>query len=97
APEGVIPTERDSGGPVAAADFDGDGDVDLFVGGRCVPGAWPTAAQSHLLRNDGGKFIDITSEAAPALVAPGMVTAALWSDANGDGTPDLLIVGEWMA
>ena len=66
--------ETDSGGPVVAADFDRDGDLDLYVGGRCVPGAYPTAAKSHLLRNDAGKFTDITP---PALATTGMVTAAL--------------------
>ncbi len=94
APEGALPMERDSGGPVVAADFDRDGDLDLYVGGRCVPGAYPTAAKSHLLRNDGGKFIDITP---PALAQTGMVTGALWSDADGDGWSDLLLTHEWGA
>ena len=97
APEGSLPQVRDSSGPVAAADFDGDGDTDLFVGGRCVPGAWPTPPHSRLLRNDGGKFIDVTAASAPDLVQPGMVTGATWADVNGDRRPDLVVVGEWMA
>ncbi len=85
---------RDSGGVVAAADFDRDGDLDLFVGGRCVPGAYPTTPQSRLLENQGGKFVDAT-EKAPGLRNAGMVTSAVWSDANGDGWIDLLATYEW--
>lgn len=95
APDGTIPEERDSGGAVAAADFDRDGDLDLFVGGRSVPGAWPVAARSHLLRNEGGKFTAVTDKLAPELAAPGMVTGAGWTDADADGWPDLLIVQEF--
>ena len=54
------PNIRDSGGPVAAADFDRDGDLDLFVGGRVVRGRYPTTPNSRLLRNDNGKFADAT-------------------------------------
>jgi enediyne biosynthesis protein E4 len=94
APEKTIPNETDSGGPVVAADFDRDGDLDLYVGGRCVPGAYPTAAKSHLLRNDAGKFTDITP---PGMATTGMVTSALWTDADGDGWSDLLLAHEWGA
>ncbi|HWB05581.1 MAG TPA: FG-GAP-like repeat-containing protein [Verrucomicrobiales bacterium] len=94
APKDALPAETDSGGPVVAADMDRDGDLDLYVGGRCVPGAYPLPAKSHLLRNDAGKFTDITP---PELVSTGMVTAALWSDADGDGWIDLLVAHEWGA
>ena len=90
-----LPDLRDSGGPVAAADFDGDGDVDLFVGGRLVPGAFPTTPKSRLLENQGGQFVDVTETRAAGLGAAGMVTGALWSDADGDGRLDLLLTTEW--
>ena len=95
APQGALPDERDSGSVVAAADFDRDGDLDLFVGGRSIPGAYPLAAPSHLLVNDGGKFTDRTADLAPDLRRLGMVTSAVWSDVNNDGWLDLLVTLEW--
>lgn len=92
APNNALPNMTDSGGPVVAGDFDHDGQVDLFVGGRCVPGAYPTASKNHLLHNEGGKFTDVTP---PELASTGMVTAALWSDVDGDGWVDLLLAHEW--
>ncbi|MFP6901505.1 MAG: VCBS repeat-containing protein, partial [Opitutales bacterium] len=86
---------RDSGGPVAAADFDRDGDLDLFVGGRVVRTRYPTTPNSRLLRNDGGKFSDLTDTLAPGLRLTGMVTGAIWSDFDGDGWLDLLVTHEW--
>jgi hypothetical protein len=65
------------------------------VGGRSVPGAYPELPVSHLLINDGGRFTDATDALAPGLGQTGLVTAALWSDADGDGDPDLLIAHEW--
>ncbi|CAN5218541.1 VCBS repeat-containing protein [soil metagenome] len=94
APDSALPDIRDSGGAAAAVDFDRDGDLDLFVGGRIVPGSYPLSPRSRLLRNDGGHFTDVTGELAPGLSECGMVTAALWSDADGDGWPDLLLTTE---
>src|SRR5437867_3580127 len=95
APEDALPDLRDSGSVVAAADFDRDGDLDLFVGGRCVPGRYPLAPHSCLLRNDGGRFIEVTEQVAPSLQQSGLVTSAVWSDVNGDGWLDLLVTHEW--
>ena len=92
----ALPGQPFSSGPAGAADFDRDGDLDLFVGGRVVPGQYPTSPGSRLLRNDGsGQFEDVTATIAPSLAKTGMVTGALWSDADGDGDLDLLLTQEW--
>ena len=82
---------------VKPADIDGDRDLDLFVGGRVVPGAYPTAPASYMLINNGkGKFKDSTSVINAALQKIGMVTDAVFTDLNNDQQPDLIVVGEWM-
>jgi enediyne biosynthesis protein E4 len=82
---------------VRASDINGDGFIDLFVGGRVIPGRYPETPESFLLINDGkGKFTDHTSTMAPALKTIGMVTDAAWLDLNGDKKQDLVLVGEWM-
>ena len=89
----ALPALHSSGGTVAAHDFDMDGDLDLFAGGRALPGRYPLAPQSYLLENTGGTFVDVTPE---ALRAPGMVTDALWMDMDGDQRAELVLAGEWM-
>jgi enediyne biosynthesis protein E4 len=92
---GALPPNADNCGALAAHDFDKDGDLDLFVGGRCVTGAYGTDPASYLLTNDGkGKFTDATP---PALSKLGMVTGAVWANIMGDAAPELIVVGEWMA
>ncbi len=91
----LLPDLRDSGGPVTAADFDRDGDLDLFVGGRVVPGAYPTSPSSRLLVNDKGHFTDGTASRAPELASAGMVTGAVWSDIDADGWIDLILTTEY--
>jgi len=95
APTGDFPQAAISSGVMAASDFDLDGDLDLFVGGRTVPGQYPLSPDSRLLRNSGGVFVDVTDEIAPGLRKAGMVTAALWSDADDDNDQDLLLTVEW--
>ena len=91
-----LPVMVNSGSCAATADFDGDGDQDLFIGGGIVPGAYPQTPDSYLLQNNGGTFTDVTDSRAPALRKAGMLTAALWTDYNADQRPDLILVGEWM-
>lgn len=96
APEGSVPAGLDSGSVATAADWDRDGDLDLFIGGRIVPGQYPLPARSQLLVNDGrGHFQDLTDGSSPPFSHAGLVTSALWTDADGDGWPDLLLAQEW--
>jgi hypothetical protein len=93
----ALPTMLTSTATVRAADFNGDGRPDLFVGGRLAPRNYPDPTRSYLLRNDGGRFTDVTEEIAPELAHPGgMITDAVWIDFDGDGHLDLVTVGEWM-
>jgi enediyne biosynthesis protein E4 len=95
----VLPQGPHSTSAVVGADIDGDNDIDLFVGSRSIPGRFPLSPRSHLLRNDSTeghpKFTDITDTAAPELASVGLVTSGLWSDANQDGSIDLLVATEW--
>ncbi len=92
----VLPTLRISSSCVKAADFDRDGDLDLFIGGRLIPLKYPLPADSYLLINEEGKFTDRTDELAPALRKIGMVKDALWTDFDNDMDADLIVVGEFM-
>ncbi|MGD1894549.1 MAG: VCBS repeat-containing protein [Cyclobacteriaceae bacterium] len=92
----TLPTLYESGSCVSAGDFDQDGDLDLFVGGRIIPHQYPLPALSYILENQDGVFADITAEVAPSLTEIGLVTDALWTDFNQDGSIDLIVVGEWM-
>ncbi len=92
----ALPKDFANGSCVRAGDFDGDGDLDLFVGGRVVWGAYPTAPHSYILENQNGKFTDVTDKVCPEIKNIGMITDALWSDFDNDGKVDLVVVGEWM-
>ncbi|MFC3417308.1 VCBS repeat-containing protein [Algoriphagus hitonicola] len=85
-----------SGSVVRAADFDRDGYLDLFVGGRTPVAQYPLPEKSFLLKNQSGTLQDVTDEVAGGLKSIGMLTDALWSDIDGDGWIDLIVVGELM-
>jgi len=81
---------------ISPYDFDKDGDVDLFIGGRSVPWQFGTDPSSYLLQNDGhGKFDNITSKVAPDLMNAGMITGSVWFDLDQDGDLDLLTCEDW--
>ncbi|HET9486929.1 MAG TPA: VCBS repeat-containing protein, partial [Chryseosolibacter sp.] len=95
----ALPDMRQSKSCIVAGDYDRDGDLDLFVGGRVAPGEYPMAVRSFLLRNDTkGKEVRFTDVTAAILGTenPGMVSAALWTDFDNDGWQDLLMTGEFM-
>ena len=96
----ALPKMITSGSRVHSFDYDKDGDLDLFVGGRLVPGSYPVPANSYLLQNqstsDNPKFVNVTDDVAPALTKIGLVTDAIWTDYDNDGWQDLIVVGEWM-
>ena len=94
--ENALPKFLKSGSCVKAADYDHDGDLDLFVGGRVEPSAYPKAVSSYILRNDKGKFTDVTAQIAPQLKNIGMICDVIWSDYDNDGWQDLVMAGEFM-
>ncbi len=94
--KGKLPPIGISGMCVRAFDYDGDGDSDIFVGGRVIPNYYPYPSNSFILRNDHGVFTDVSTEVAPCLNKLGLVTDALVTDLNKDNKPDLIVVGEWM-
>ena len=92
----ALPQMTSSGSKVIPADFDQDGDLDLFIGGRHVPHDYPAPANSYILVNEEGKFVDVTQQIAPELTQLGLVTDAQWTDYDQDNDLDLIISGEWM-
>lgn len=91
-----LPKIKSSGSTVIASDYDKDGDQDLFIGGRVIPGRYPYAPKSTLLVNNGGVFTNKTSDLAEGLGNIGMVTTANWADIDNDNDVDLVVAGEWM-
>jgi len=96
----ALPSMKSPKQCIASADMDGDGDADLFIGGRAVPGSFPVAARSYILRNDSQgknpKFTDVTAEWNKDLLTPGMITSVYFQDMDKDGKPDLMLAGDWM-
>ncbi len=80
---------------VAIADMDGDGDKDIFIGGRVSLGTFPQPVRSYILRNDHGVFTDVTRAVCPDLEEAGLMNAAAWVDIDGDNKPDLIIAADW--
>ena len=94
--DNVLPNMEASGSCVVAADYDNDGDLDLFVGGFLMPNQYPKPGRSFLLENDNGKFVDVTNKMADNLQNIGMVKDAVFADVNSDNKMDLIVTGEWM-
>ena len=96
----ALPQFLKSGSCVKATDFDHDGDLDLFVGGRMEVNTYPKPVSSYILRNDSKngltKFTDVSQQIAPNLKNLGLVCDALWTDTDNDGWMDLMLAGEWM-
>lgn len=90
----TLPAVPSCSGPLALGDIDGDGQMDLFVGGRVLPGHYPEPASSRIYRNKAGKF-ELDEEANRLLQNVGLVNGAVFSDLNGDGNADLLLACDW--
>jgi hypothetical protein len=93
-PREIIPGAPASVGPLAVGDLYGDGNLDLFVGGRVTPGKYPEATSSRIYRNQNGAFV-LDEANTKVLTEVGMVSGAIWSDLDGDGYPELLLACEW--
>ncbi|MCC5908599.1 MAG: VCBS repeat-containing protein [Balneolaceae bacterium] len=92
----ALPWMFTSSSVVVPGDFNGNGQMDLFVGGRLTPLNYPNSARSYILENNNGRFRDVTEDVAPDLVKPGLITDALWIDFDGDGHLDLVTTGKWL-
>jgi len=94
----IIPTNNNNVSVIATNDFDNDGDIDVFIGSRSVPGVYGIIPKQLLLENDGkGNFTNSTGKKAFKLDEVGMITDAVWEDIDNDGKKDLIVVGDWMA
>tara|TARA_B110000503_G_scaffold60104_1_gene95635 strand:- start:1124 stop:4477 length:3354 start_codon:yes stop_codon:yes gene_type:complete len=95
----ALPNVVSSGLRVSPCDFDKDGDIDLFVGGRVLPGSYGRPVKSYLLENNSSNgilnFIDVTKKSIPDMVEHTMVTASVWADIDKDGDNDLIVANEW--
>ncbi|MFC4097936.1 VCBS repeat-containing protein [Euzebyella saccharophila] len=95
----ALPTLTSNASSVKAADYDRDGDLDLFIGSRVLPFAYPMADRSYILKNESAngtpKFVDATAKVSKQLVRPGLISDALWTDFNNDNWPDLILASEW--
>lgn len=93
-----IPTTNNNVSVIAPNDFDNDGDIDVFVGSRSVPGVYGIDPKHLLLENDGkGNFTNVIDKKAFKVNAVGMITDAVWEDIDNDSKKDLILVGDWTA
>jgi enediyne biosynthesis protein E4 len=93
----ALPKEISNGSCAVASDYDKDGDQDIFVGARSIPGNYPSPSHCLLLRNDSqNRIVKFTNVTPIALIKPGIVSSALWTDYNNDSWPDLILAGEFM-
>lgn len=92
----ALPKITSSGSCVSAFDYDGDNDLDLIVGGRVVPGAYPRIPNSYILQNNGGQFKDVTETVAPDFSQVGMVTDIRWANLDAEAGAEMVVSGEWM-
>jgi hypothetical protein len=90
----AVPGELSSAGPLALADIDGDGRLELFVGGRVISGKYPAPASSRIYRQEGNKWV-LDETNSKLLKEVGLVSGAVWSDLEGDGYPELVLGCEW--
>ena len=90
-----LPKITTSGSRVKAGDYDNDGDLDLFVGGRLIAGQYPWPTKSYILNNTNGIFKDVTANVTTDFEELGMITDGIWTDFDKNGSLDLIIVGEW--
>ncbi|WP_103070092.1 VCBS repeat-containing protein [Aquimarina sediminis] len=92
----ILPQIKTVSTSITATDFDKDGDLDLFVGGGVIPGQYPLSYPSYMLKNESGKFINVTDQVSKGFDTLKMVNNAVFSDYDQDGDDDLFVVGEWM-
>ncbi|MFN0013488.1 MAG: VCBS repeat-containing protein [Saprospiraceae bacterium] len=93
---GAVPPSQDAALRSTAYDYDSDGDLDLFIGGRAMPKQWPLTPRSLVWRNERTHFTDVTTQIAPELEHCGMITDLTWANLDNDPLPELVVVGEWM-
>lgn len=93
-----VPSANTNVSVIAPYDFDSDGDMDVFIGSRSIPGTYGVAPKHLLLENDGnGKFTNVINFKANKLKDYGMITDAKWEDIDNDNKKDLVVVGDWAA
>ena len=92
----LLPPMYEQGSCIAISDIDFDGDNDIFIGNRSISYKYGLSPKSYLLRNEGGKFVDVTYSLAIAIDSFGMISDAQWADINNDSIAELVVVGEWL-